>query len=148
MPSTHTSLFYHFVFSTKNRYPFLGSELRPTVHSYLGGILRDVGGIPLEIGGVADHVHVLSPLKPTQSVSAVLREMKRGSSEWIHHSLRVRKFAWQTGYGAFSVSPGDVPGVRRYISTQVQHHSTRTFQEEYVEFLRRYGIDFDQAYLW
>jgi len=148
MPSTHSILLYHLIFSTKDRYPFLTSELRSEVHAYLGGCLRDAGGVPLEIGGVADHIHILAGLKPTHSVAAVLRETKQGSSEWIHKTLGLKKFAWQVGYGAFTVSLSLEHSVRRYIRDQERHHKHRTFQEEYVEMLRRCEIKFDDRYLW
>ena len=109
MPSTHLSLNYHIVFSTKNREPILAASWRAELHAYLGGILRDLGGVAQEVGGVADHVHFLAALKATHCLADVLRDTKTGSSRWIHETMRIRSFAWQEGYGAVTVSPSDVP---------------------------------------
>jgi len=135
MPSTHLSLNYHIVFSTKNREPILAASWRAELHAYLGGILRDLGGVAQEVGGVADHVHFLAALKATHCLADVLRDTKTGSSRWIHETMRIRSFAWQEGYGAVTVSPSDVHRVRRYIASQTEHHRKKTFQEEYREIL-------------
>ena len=148
MPSTHLSLNYHIVFSTKNREPILAASWRAELHGYLGGILRDLGGFAQEVGGVADHVHFLAALKATHCLADVLRDTKTGSSRWIHETMRIRSFAWQEGYGAVTVSPSDVPRVRRYIASQTEHHRKKTFQEEYREILVESGIPFDERYLW
>jgi putative transposase len=148
MPSTHLSLNYHIVFSTKNREPILAASWRADLHAYLGGILRDLGGVAQEVGGVADHVHFLAALKATHCLADVLRDTKTGSSRWIHDTMNIRSFAWQEGYGAVTVSPSDVPRVRRYIACQEEHHRKKTFQEEYREILLESGIPFDERYLW
>ena len=148
MPSTHLSLNYHIVFSTKNREPILAASWRAELHAYLGGILRDLGGVAQEVGGVADHVHFLAALKATHCLADVLRDTKTGSSRWIHETMRIRSFAWQEGYGAVTVSPSDVPRVRRDIASQTEHHRKKTFQEEYREILVESGIPFDERYLW
>ena len=148
MPSTHLSLNYHIVFSTKNREPILAASRRAELHAYLGGILRDLGGVAQEVGGVADHVHFLAALKATHCLADVLRDTKTGSSRWIHETMRIRSFAWQEGYGAVTVSPSDVPRVRRYVARQEEHHRKKTFQEEYREILVKCGISFDEHYLW
>ena len=107
MPSTHLSLNYHIVFSTKNREPILAASWRAELHAYLGGILRDLGGVAQEVGGVADHVHFLAALKATHCLADVLRDTKTGSSRWIHKTMRIRSFAWQEAYGAVRpMSPG------------------------------------------
>ena len=148
MPSTHLSLNYHIVFSTKNREPILAASWRAELHAYLGGILRDLGGVAQEVGGVADHVHFLAALKATHCLADVLRDAKTGSSRWIHDTMKIRSSAWQEGYGAVTVSPSDVPRVRRYIASQTEHHRKKTFQEEYREILVESGIPFDERYLW
>ncbi|HVT46126.1 MAG TPA: IS200/IS605 family transposase, partial [Thermoanaerobaculia bacterium] len=148
MSSTHTKLYFHVVFSTKLREPWLVPDWRQGVHSYLGGIVKSLDGIPLTIGGVADHVHLLLRLRPVHCISEVLRQVKRGSSVWIHERFRRSAFAWQEGYGAFSVSHRDVPAVRRYIETQEEHHRVKTFQEEYVDLLTEHGLEFDSRFLW
>ena len=120
---------------------------REELHAYIGGILREIDATALSIGGPGDHVHVLLSLKATHTLAEVTRQMKRGSSLWIHQR-GVAKFAWQDGYGAFTVSPSQFSKVRRYIEDQVEHHRKKTFEEEYVELLRLSGVEFDEKYLW
>lgn len=148
MPSTHVSLHVHVVFSTKERYPFIDDDWRDRLHGYLGGTIRGLGAVPLEIGGTADHVHMLIGLKPTHAIADVIREIKKASTTWIHDEIGRTKFRWQDGYGAFAVSKRDIESVRDYIRGQVEHHRTRTFQEEYLEFLKDYGIEYDERYVW
>ena len=148
MPSTHTSLHIHLVFSTKGRLPFIEAEWQSDLHAYLGGCLKRLDAFPQEIGGVADHVHLLVGIKPVHAIADLVREAKRISSEWVKDAQRVRKFAWQEGYGAFSVSKSAVPTIREYIREQQKHHRRRTFQEEYLEFLEKHGIEYDERYLW
>jgi len=148
MPSTHTSLHYHLVFSTRERVPSIRVEIRERVHAYLGGVIRGIGGTPLEVGGVDDHVHLLVGLKPTHGLADVMRVLKGDSSKWIHTELGVRNFAWQDGYGAFTVSKSGVNAVREYVRNQEEHHRKRTFQEEYLEFLEKMEIEYDERYLW
>lgn len=148
MPSTHTSLHYHLVFSTKDRVSSIRPDIRDRVHAYLGGVIRGIGGAPLEVGGIADHVHLVIGLKPTHLLADVMRVLKSDSSKWIHAELGIRDFAWQEGYAAFTVSKSAIEAVREYVRNQEEHHRKRTFQEEYVEFLRKMGIDYDERYLW
>jgi REP element-mobilizing transposase RayT len=103
--------------------------------------------VPLEIGGVSDHVHLLTGLKPTHCVADVLQKIKKASSEWARHEMGCDQFHWQDGYSAFTVGRKGIDALRRYISTQEEHHQTRTFEEEYREFLRLNGISFDERYL-
>ena len=147
MPSTHLSLHYHLVFSTKDR-PFIDPEWRDQLHAYLGGAVRTINGIPEIIGGTNDHVHVLVGLRATHALADVLREIKHTSSEWVHKSIGVRDFGWQEGYGAFTVSASKIPDVKDYIATQEAHHRKKTFQEEYLEFLQKHEVDYDDKYLW
>jgi REP element-mobilizing transposase RayT len=147
MPSTHVSLSYHLVFSTKYRQPLIAPEWRDTLYDYFGGCLRTAGGTCLEIGGRSDHVHCLAGLRATHSVADVLRDLKRATSTWVRDVLHL-KFAWQEGYAAFTVSPHDCKGLVRYIRDQEEHHRVRTFQEEYVALLQEHGIEFDERYLW
>jgi putative transposase len=148
MPSTHVSLHYHLVFSTKDRVPSINTDVRDRVHAYLGGVVRGLNGIALEVGGVADHVHLLVGLKTTHCLADVMRTLKGDSSRWIHDELRMPKFEWQEGYGAFTVSASNVPAVREYVRNQEQHHRKRSFQDEYREFLAKHEIEFDERYLW
>jgi REP element-mobilizing transposase RayT len=148
MASTHLSLHFHVVFSTKNRDPRIAAQWRERLHAYLGGVARNSGGIPEAVGGVADHVHLLLGLKATARPADVVRDIKAVSSKWIHDETDDRTFAWQEGYGAFSVSPSHCETVRNYIARQEEHHRKKSFQEEYLELLHRCGVDFDERYLW
>ena len=148
MPSTHSSLHIHIVFSTKDRVPFIDAEWRGDLHAFLGGCLKRLDAFPQEIGGVADHVHLLIGIKPVHAIADLVREGKRISSEWIKDQFGVRKFAWQEGYGAFSVSKSAVPSVRKSIREQQKHHCGRTFPEEYTEFLEKHNVEYDERYLW
>jgi putative transposase len=149
MARTYTNLLFHLVFSTKDRIPFIGPSIRDELHAYMGGIIRDLGGIALEIGGVEDHVHLLVKLKPTLALADVLRELKSGSSKWLNEEkMKLRKFGWQDGYAAFSVSESQAGRVRAYIKNQVEHHRQVSFQDELRELLRKHGIEFDERYMW
>lgn len=147
MPSTHTSLNYHVVFSTKNRLPSIATDWRGPLHEYLGGCVRGLGGVPLQIGGVADHVHLLVGLKAIHAPADVVREIKKASTAWVRESAD-SKFQWQEGYGAFTVSRHDLQSVGTYIAGQEEHHRSKSFQEEYLEFLEEQGIPYDDRFLW
>jgi putative transposase len=148
MPSTHLSLHYHVVFSTKDRHPLISLDWKERLHAYLGGIVRDLGGIPECVGGIEDHVHLLIGLKATHRLCDVLRDIKGSSSRWMHDVVGLQEFAWQDGYGAFTVSDNRREAVTQYILNQEAHHRTRTYQDEYVTFLRQAGVEFDERYLW
>jgi putative transposase len=148
MPSTHLSLHFHIVFSTKHREARIATEWRDRLHAYLGGVARNSGAIPEIVGGVADHVHLLLGLTATVRLADLVRDIKAVSSKWVHEETGDRVFAWQEGYGAFTVSPSHRGNVRSYIARQEEHHRKRTFQEEYLELLHRCGVDFDDRYLW
>jgi REP element-mobilizing transposase RayT len=148
MPSTHLSLNFHVIFSTRDRMPEIASDWRADLHAFLGGCIREVGGQPLTIGGIADHVHLLMRLRATHCLADVVRDIKAGSSRWVHEHLRRPTFAWQDGYAGLTVSPSGIPSVFAYIGRQEAHHRKKTFQEEYVEFLRKSGIEYDDRYLW
>lgn len=148
MPSTHVSLHYHLVFSTKDRHPSIGQDIRDRVQACLGGIIRGMDGAALQIGGTSDHVHLLVGLKATHSIAETMRVLKGDSSRWVHEELGRTGFAWQEGYGAFTVSRSDLASVASYVRGQEEHHRTRTFQEEYRKFLERHEIEFDERYLW
>ena len=117
---------------------------RTDLHAYLGGIIRTANGVAESIGGVADHVHLLVGLRATHCLADVLRELKSVSSGWMHDEIGLHAFTWQEGYGAFTVSASQCNAVRRYIEQQEEHHWTRTFREEYLELLRRSGVEFDE----
>jgi REP element-mobilizing transposase RayT len=148
MPSTHVSLHYHLVFSTKNRDPWINPTHRERIHEYIGGTIRGLGGVSHAVGGVADHVHVFAGLRTTHCLADVMRELKSESSAWIHNELRLGGFAWQEDYGAFTVSASHMESVTNYVRHQAEHHRAKTFQDEYVEMLKRGMLKFDEAYLW
>ena len=148
MPSTYTSLYYHIVYSTKERIPYIDHEWEKRLHAYLGGIVKEIGGIPDEINGAKDHVHLLVSLKPTHTISDVLCKIKGGSSEWVHDVIKMKEFNWQEGYSAFTVSPSQLESVRKYIRNQAEHHKKMTFKEEYLALLKKSGIAYNEKYLW
>jgi REP element-mobilizing transposase RayT len=148
MPSTHLSLHYHLVFSTKEHLPIIAFAWRERLHAYLGGIVKNVKGIPEAIGGTDDHVHLLLGLGATHRLADVVRDLKAVSSRWMHEELGERSAMWQDGYGAFTVGASQCGAVRDYILRQEEHHRTQTFQEEYLEFLRDGGVEYDERYLW
>ena len=148
MPSTHLSLHYHLVFSTKNRTPLIRAEWRPDLHAYLGGIVKGINGVPLAMGGVEDHVHLLIGLRATHRLDYVARDVKAGSSGWIHDVIRLKTFEWQSGYLGVTVSPSQIERVKRYILNQEKHHRRKSFQEEYLELLKFSAIEYDERFVW
>lgn len=148
MPSTHVSLHSHLVFSTKDRRPWIARDWRERLHAYLGGIVKGLEGVPLAVGGTSDHVHLLVGLKTSHRLDYFLRDVKADSSEWIHREIGKSMFAWQKGYGAFSVSPTSIDPVRKYVLNQETHHRRYSFQEEYLKLLKSSGVQFDERYLW
>ncbi|HEX7862379.1 MAG TPA: IS200/IS605 family transposase [Verrucomicrobiae bacterium] len=148
VPSTHTSLNYHVVFSTKERRNYIEAAWCGRLHEYLGGAVRSLGGVPLAIGGTGDHVHLLISLSGTHRLAEVVRDVKTASSKWVHETIGSRLFAWQEGYGAFTVSPSNRDAVCKYVLNQEEHHRKKSFQEEYRELLERAGVQFEEKYLW
>ena len=148
MPSTHLSLHYHLVFSTKNRMPFIRAEWRTELHAYLGGIVKGINGVPVAIGGVEDHVHLLIGLRATHRLDYVVRDVKAGSSGWVHDEIRLKTFEWQSGYLGVTVSPSQIERVRRYILNQEKHHRRQSFHEEYLELLKLSAIEYDERHVW
>jgi REP element-mobilizing transposase RayT len=146
MATTHTALHIHLVFSTKNRERWLHRKLEKRVWSYLAGIAVDHRMRPFEIGGVEDHIHALLGIPATMAASRAAQLLKGGSSYWIHEAFPdLAGFAWQNGYGAFSVSKSNLDEVAAYIRNQRGHHRTRMFKEEYIQLLERHGIEYDEA---
>lgn len=148
MPSTHLSLHYHLVFSTKDRLPQIHRDWRERLHACIGGTVRELGGIPECVGGTSDHVHISTGLKATHRLCDFLREVKKVSSAWVHESIGLLEFGWQDGYAAFTVSADRRETVRQYILNQETHHRTCSFQEEYLKFLQAAGVEYDERYLW
>jgi putative transposase len=149
MPQSLSKVVLHIIFSTKTREPWLDSGVRPRIHGYLATICRDLGAALVHVGGVADHVHIVTTLPRTVSQAEIVEQIKKTSSKWIKElDARYRSFFWQRGYGVFSVSPSQLDSVLKYIEGQQEHHRTRTFQGEYRALLRRHGVDFDERYVW
>ena len=149
MPQSFVSLNYHLIFSTKDRKPLLDDGFRARLFDYVGGILRAEKSCLLAAGGMPDHVHWLVSLHQQTAVADALKIVKSCSSKWIHETFPLqRNFAWQAGYGAFSVSYSNLSTIETYIHGQAEHHRARTFQEEYIAFLKRHKISFDERYLW
>lgn len=147
MGSTHANIQFHVVFSAKSRANFIASQWRPDLHAYLGGCAREAGAVALEIGGTSDHVHLLLGLRPKHVLANVVRDIKRGSSRWVHETIGFAGFGWQEEYGAFSVSYSNAAGVREYIANQDEHHKTWTYQQEYLGLLKKHAIEFDERYV-
>lgn len=137
-----TRLTYHIVFATKYRKRTITEKIQERLYEYIGGTLRGKKGHLIEIGGVEDHVHLLAGLSPSLAVSDVIRDVKANSSQWMKEERQITGFEWQKGYGAFTVSYDRTDAIRRYIQNQKEHHRTKTFQEEYIDFLQRHGIEF------
>ncbi len=149
MAHTFTNLLTHIIFSTKERCPFIDTELKAPLLAYMSGIVRELRGTTLTINGTADHVHFLLRLPPTLSLADAMRVIKTNSSRWVHaHWPSCSTFGWQTGYGAFSVSQSAVGEVVRYIAGQEEHHRQVSFQEELITYLKKHGIEYDERYLW
>lgn len=148
MPHTFANLLTHVIFSTKDRQPLLTTSLRPDLLAYMGGIVRNLGGKMIESSAPLDHVHCLLSLPTTVSMAEALRVVKTNSSLWVHETRRQPAFVWQTGYGAFSVSQSNLQSVLKYIRGQDQHHRKISFQEEFISFLKRNGIPYDERYIW
>ena len=148
MPQTHLGLHYHVVFHTKGNQPSISEEWRDRLHAFIGGCVRTAGGVPVAVGGTADHEHIVMGLLATHRLADVVREVKVASSKWIHTEIGARTFAWQKGYGAFTVSPGHIEKVRAYVLNQEEHHRKRTFREEYLDMLRTAGVEYDERFMW
>jgi REP element-mobilizing transposase RayT len=149
MPQSYAALYCHFVFSTKNREPTIAADLQPRLFAYIGGTLRDIKCVLLAAGGIEDHVHLLVSLSREVSVAQTVREIKANSSRWVHESFpQLQAFAWQNGYGAFSVSRSQLDPVKAYLANQREHHRKRTFQQEFIALLKKHDIEYDERYLW
>ncbi|MBM4306811.1 MAG: IS200/IS605 family transposase [Deltaproteobacteria bacterium] len=149
MANTYISLYIHIVFSTKERQAMITPDLQSRLWAYMGGIARENKMKALAIGGTHDHVHVLLSFPATLPVAKGVQLIKGGSSKWVHDTFAdLKKFEWQEGYGAFSVNVSILESTIQYIENQGEHHRRKTFQEEYIEFLKRHRIDYDERYVW
>jgi REP element-mobilizing transposase RayT len=149
MPHAFASLLTHAIFSTHKREPTLTPELVGRLFPYMGGIVRDLKGTALVINGPVDHVHLLLSLPTSLSIAELVRVLKANSSRWVHEQFPERRlFGWQAGYAAFTVSNSRLEPVRQYIAAQQEHHRKVTFQEEFVSFLKKHGLAYDEKELW
>ena len=149
MAGTYTKLYYHLVFSTKNRQPFIAAHMEEQLYKYVSGIIRGIGGTSIEINGMADHIHILTILPPKISVSDALRDIKANSSKWVHESWpELYQFGWQDGFSAFTVSKSQVDPVRQYIRDQKKHHSQSDYKTELIGLLDKHEIEYDERYIW
>ena len=149
MSHTFVNALFHCVFSTKQRRPFIEPALRERLWPMMGGIAREQGLKALAIGGVEDHIHLLLSLSSTVSLAQALQMIKGVSSKWVHDIFpEHRLFAWQEGYGAFSIGVSQIDATRAYIQSQPEHHRKTTFQEEFRAFLKKHGIEYDERYVW
>lgn len=141
--------YLHIIYSTKHRQPLLHEQVRPELYSYLGGICNKLECYPVKIGGHSDHVHILCLLSKKIALMKFIEELKSHSSKWIKTKGEdLQNFYWQDGYGAFSVYPDEIDIVAAYIENQKEHHSKKTFQDEYREVLKRFKVDYDERYVW
>jgi putative transposase len=147
MPQSLSNLLVHLVFSTKGRAPVLTTEIRRELHPYLAAVARNNGCPSLQVGGVDDHVHLLLALSRTLTIAQLVEHLKTGSSKWLK-TKGLDGFAWQGGYGAFSVSANDSAAVVAYIAGQEEHHRRYSFQEEFRSLMAEAGIEFDERYVW
>jgi putative transposase len=149
MAQTLTRLLLHVVFSTKNRQPFITPEISTELHKYLSGIARNHDSPALAVGGVADHLHLLISLSKNIACADLLMHLKRDSSKWIKtKGPEFAAFAWQEGYGAFTIGESQIEALRRYIATQETHHRGRSFQDEFRDLLAKYRVEYDESLVW
>ena len=148
MPQSFASLHCHLVFSTKHRLPQIGPTVQPRLYEYIGGILRNHNSRLVASGGMPDHVHLLVSLGLTVSVADAVRSIKASSSKWAKEELEWPEFHWQDGYGAFAVSYSQIGQVKSYLAKQEQHHKGRSFQDEFLEFLKRHDVEWDERFVW
>lgn len=149
MANSYISCYVHYIFSTKQRQRVIAPEIQPRLWAYFGGIARENKMKAIAVGGTDDHIHVLLSLPATVPLAKAAQLIKGGSSFWVHETFSThRDFAWQEGYGAFTVSVSQLDKTIRYISDQEEHHRKKTFQEEYLEFLKKHGVEHDERYLW
>jgi REP element-mobilizing transposase RayT len=149
MAGKHISLLVHFIWSTAGREPWIGEDWREPLHSYLGGIAKNKKARLLAAGGMHDHIHLYASLPSTITIADFVSAMKSNSSRWVHENFANRQaFAWQEGYGAFTVSKSEEQKVMRYITNQSERHRKHTFKEEFLIFLEKHAVEYNEQYLW
>jgi REP element-mobilizing transposase RayT len=148
MSHTYTSCLFHCVFSTSQRRNLIPRDIESRLWPYIGGIARDNAMRALAVGGIENHVHVLLSLPATMPISRSLQLIKGGSSRWMHETFpAMRDFAWQEGYGAFSIGTSQCETTVRYINKQREHHQRLTFEEEFAAFLKKHNMEYDERYV-
>ncbi|MDQ3022350.1 MAG: IS200/IS605 family transposase [Bacteroidota bacterium] len=141
--------YIHIVFSTKHRELFIHPPVEAELHAYLGGICKNLECQPIKVGGYTDHIHILCMLSKKIALMKLLEEVKSHSSKWMKtKGDDLKNFYWQDGYGAFSVSEPEVDAVIKYIENQKEHHEKKTFKDEYISFLKKFNVDYDERYVW
>ena len=149
MPQSLSKVYVHLTFSTKNRESIILPDVQNRLFQYLGGICAGLECTPIQIGGHKDHVHILCLLSRKVSQMKLVEEAKKKSSKWIKTiDIRFVNFYWQDGYGIFSINPIEKNAVIKYIKNQEEHHKTKSFQDEFRSFLKKYNIDYDERYVW
>ena len=149
MAQTLVCLRVHVVFSTKNRQPMITPDVEPELYAYLGGIMNNLDSRCLAAGGTSNHVHLLVSPSKNIALSHLMEEIKKSSLKWVKTlGASLRNFGWQDGYGAFSIGVSQVEPLRRYINNQKERHNKQTFEQELVALLNRYGVQYDERYLW
>ncbi|PSR11090.1 MAG: IS200/IS605 family transposase [Bacteroidetes bacterium] len=145
---TFSQIYIQYVFAVKGRSNLLQKPWRGEVFKYMSGIIKGKNQKPIIVNGVADHVHVFVGLKPSMSIADLVRDIKNNSSKFINEQNFLKeKFAWQEGYGAFSYAHSQIDQVYQYIANQEAHHEKKTFREEYIDFLQKYEIEYNEKYL-
>jgi putative transposase len=148
MPNTYTQIHIQFVFAVKFRKALIEDSYKQELYQYITGIVQSYGHKMLAINGVADHIHIFIGMRPTQSISDLMQDIKGNSSKWVNDKKFLKvKFEWQGGYGAFSYSKSHVQNVINYVKNQEKHHSKQTFRDEYIEFLKKFDIEYDERYI-
>lgn len=149
MPQSLVQNYLHITFSTKHRQAFITNDIKDELFTYLGGLCKKFECVPIIVGGHSDHVHILCMLSQKIALMKLIEEVKTHSSKWIKtKSPDFSQFYWQNGYGAFSVNPTQVDIVKKYILNQEEHHSKKTFKDEYLTFLKKYKVKYDEKYVW
>ncbi|OWK99571.1 transposase [Kaistella haifensis DSM 19056] len=149
MGQSLNKIYIHIVFSTKHRVPLISKEIEEELFSYLGGICKNLECNPIQIGGHKDHIHILCLLSKKIALMDLIEKVKTNSSKWIKtKGKEFENFYWQNGYGAFSVNPTEIEIVKNYILNQEEHHKKKTFQEEFLAFLKKYDVEYDERYVW
>jgi putative transposase len=149
MGSTLTNLIFHVIFSTKHRARIIGKNFRDELFRYMAGIINGEGGTLLAIDGYTDHIHCVIKLKPNQCLSKIMQKLKGNSSKWANENKKIEgRFSWQSGYAAYSVSQSQLPLVINYIKKQEKHHRKLSFTAEYINLLKKHGVEFNECYLW